>query len=355
MAEEPKFKKGQKGYLQRFVNLFQSDAEIALNDFKTNAKSSISEVNEIKSELSNEITSLKSAISSLETKEQTLQSKLDEISNFSSTIFEEEDEEGNILSDQIEGFTEEFKNSKKEIDELKKEIDEYKNELFGSEDEEGNEILGLNHKIESLKTQLQTTIKESQSKLDDFLDKNNQKRDELFNKIEGLLKGASTVALAKAFKDHKESFNTSNYIWMALFVVSIISMMALSLWGFINANYEFKDMWKYTLGNLPFIGGAIWLAIYSSKQRSQNKRLQQEYAFKEDVAKIYYGLKEEVEELGDSELGRKLNESVLKLVIDVVSLNPSVSLDNKSHNDSGPILESIKSIAEMTKNIKNPT
>lgn len=355
MAEEPKFKKGQKGYLQRFVNLFQSDAEIALSDFKSNARSSISEVNEIKSELNNEITSLKSAISSLDSKEQALQIKLDEISNFSSTIFEEEDEEGNILSDQIEGFVEEFKEYKKEIIELKQEIGEYKEELFGSEDEEGNEILGLNHKIESLKTQLQTTIKESQGELDEFLNKNNQKRDELFDKIEGLLKGASTVALAKAFNDHKISFNISNYIWMGLFVVSILSMMGLSLWGFANANYEFKDMWKYTLGNLPFIGGAIWLAIYSSKQRSQNKRLQQEYAYKEDVAKIYYGLKVEIEELGETELGRKLNESVLKLIIDVVSLNPSVSLDSKSHNDSGPILESLKSIAEVAKNIKNPT
>lgn len=355
MAKEPEFKRGEKGWLKRFVNKFQGDAEIALDDFKTNAKSSISEVNTFKSELTTEINSLKETITSLETKEQNLQSKLDEINNFSSTIFEEEDEEGNVLSDQIEGFVEEFKEYKKEIIELKQEIDEYKEKLFGSEDEEGNEILGLNHKIESLKTQLQTTIKESQGELDEFLNKNIQKRDELFDKIEGLLKGASTVALAKAFNDHKISFNISNYIWMGLFVVSILSMMGLSLWGFANANYEFKDMWKYTLGNLPFIGGAIWLAIYSSKQRSQNKRLQQEYGYKEDVAKIYYGLKVEIEELGETELGRKLNESVLKLIIDVVSLNPSVSLDSKSHNDSGPILDSLKSIAEVVKNIKNPT
>ena len=355
MAKEPEFKRGEKGWLKRFVNKFQSDAEIALDDFKTNAKSSISEVNTYKSELTEEINSLKEIIAKLEAKEQNLQNRLDEITNFSSTIFEEEDEEGNTLSEQIEGFVEEFKEYKKEIIDLKQEISEYKSELFGTEDEEGNEIPGLDHKIESLKTQLQTTIKDSQSEMNSFLEKNNQKRDELFNKIESLLKGASTVALAKAFNEHKNSFNTSNYIWIALFVLSIASMMGLSLWGFANANYEFKDMWKYTLGNLPFLGGAIWLAIYSSKQRSQNKRLQQEYAFKEDVAKIYYGLKVEIEELGGTELGKKLNESVLKLIIDVVSLNPSVSLDSKSHNDNGPILESIKSIAEVVKNIKNPT
>lgn len=106
---------------------------------------------------------------------------------------------------------------------------------------------------------------------------------------------------------------------------------------------------------LPFIGGAIWLAIYSSKQRSQNKRLQQEYAFKEDVAKIYYGLKQEIEELGGSELGVKLNTKMLETIISVVEDNPSKTLDNSSHNDKGPILSSIKSVAELVKNIKNPT
>lgn len=355
MAKEPEFKRGEKGWLKRFVNKFQSDAEVALDDFKTNAKSSISEVNTFKVELTNEINYLKETIITLETKAKNLPRKFDKITNFSSKIFEEEDEEGNVLTDQIESFVEEYKEYKKEIVGLKQEIDEYKGELFGSEDEEGNEILGLNHKIESLKTQLQTSIKDSQNEMDDFLEKNNQKRDELFNKIENLLKGASTVALARAFNEHKVSFNTSNRIWMALFVASIVSMMGLSLWGFANANYEFKNMWKYTLGNLPFIGGAIWLAIYSSKQRSQNKRLQQEYAFKEDVAKIYYGLKEEVDELGDTDLGKKLSQSVLELIIDVVSVNPSVSLDSKSHNDNGPMLESIKIITEALKNAKKPT
>jgi predicted nucleic acid-binding Zn-ribbon protein len=354
MAKEPEFKKGEKGYLKRFVNIFQSDAKTALDDFTTNTNNAISEVNGIKTSLTNEINSVKENIASLEEKETELQNKLDEVSNFYTSNFEE-NEDGEIVSEEIEGYVEKFKGYKAEIDELKTQINDYKSDLFGTEDEEGNEIKGLDHKIDSLKNQLQSTIKESEAELNKFLEQNGEKRDELFNRIEGLLKGASTVALAKAFKEHKDSFIISNYIWMALFVLSIISMMALSVWGFVNANYEFKDMWKYTLGNLPFIGGAIWLAIYSSKQRSQNKRLQQEYAFKEDVAKIYYGLKEEVEELGDSELGKKLNESVLKLVIDVVSLNPSETLDNKSHNDKGPIVESIKNLGEVVKNIKNPT
>jgi len=354
MAKEPEFKRGEKGWLKRWVNVFKDESKIALDDFETNAKNSISEVNRFQSELTGEIESLKETISSLDSKKQDLETKLDEVSEFRSSIFEE-DEEGNILSEEVEGFVDQFKEYKAEVEDLKKEIDEYRSELFGFEDDEGNEVTGLNHKIESLKTQLQTSIKESQKTIDNFITENNNKRDELFAKIEGLLKGASTVALAKAFQEHKDSFVTSNRIWMGVFVFSIISMMVLSIWGFIYSEFEFTDMWKYTLGNLPFLGGAIWLAIYASRQRSQNKRLQQEYAFKEDVAKIYYGLKEEVEELGETELGKKLNESVLKVLIDVVSLNPSESLESKSHNDNGPILEGLKNVSEMVKKTKDPT
>lgn len=346
MLDEPEFTKGQKGYLKRFVNLFKNESQVALDNFNSNAKKSITDFEKVKKKVSDELAEIEKKLSTLEEKESSLDIKLNEVSEFSTTIFDG-DEEGNIISEEIEGFVEEFVEYKKEIDTLKEEIEKYRDELFGYEDDEGNIINGINHKIDSLKKQLQESIKESQTKLDNFVKENGNKQEELFIKIESLLKGASTVALAKAFNEHKESFNVSNYIWLSLFVTSIFSMMFLSVWGFINANYEFKDMWKYTLGNLPFIGGAIWLAIYSSKQRSQNKRLQQEYAFKEDVAKIYYGLKQEIEELGNSDLGIKLNSKMLETIISVVEDNPSKTLDNNSHNDKGPILEGIKNIVDL--------
>jgi hypothetical protein len=119
--------------------------------------------------------------------------------------------------------------------------------------------------------------------------------------------------------------------------------------SFFVAKAEMKDMWKITLGNLPFIGAGVWLAIFASKQRSQNVRLQQEYAYKEDVAKLYYGLKNEIEQLDNTELGQRLNESVIKILVDTVSFNPSQTLDNHSHNDKGPILEALKNITETIK------
>lgn len=354
MTKEPEFKRGEKGYLKRFVNLFQSDAEIALNDFKSKARSSIAEVNEIKATLHKQIELVKGTIITLASNQEKIDVKLTEVNEYYRSIFKK-NEEGIVVTDEIASYSDRFIEYKNEVEELKKDIDEYRKELFGSEDGKGKKIPGVEHKIQGLKTDFQKNIKVSQSEIDTFITTNSQRKDELFDKIEGLLKGASTVALAKAFKEHKDSFKFSNWIWLILFISSVGSMMALSVWGYKQSNFELENMWKFTLGNLPFIGGTIWLAIFSSKQRSQNKRLQQEYAYIEDIAKIYYGLKQEIDELGESELGKKLNESVLKLVIDVVGLNPSESLESKAHNDNGPVLEGLKSIGETIKTIKNPT
>ncbi len=346
MSEEPNFKKGQKGYLQRFINIFNSDAKTALSKFDAEKQTRLDDLDEIKSNLKLEVDSLQSQINELETKKENLESQISSTKAFHENIFEG-DENGFVLSEDVEGFVEEFKIYKKEILDIKSEIDNYRDEIFGSEDEDGNEIQGLEHKIESLKTGLQTAIKNTKSEVDKFVNEHQTQQEDLFKKIESLLKGASTVALAKAFNEHKESFNRTNNIWLCLFVFSIISIMGISAWGFVRAEYEFKDMWKYTVGNLPFLAGAVWLAIYSSKQRSQNKRLQQEYAYKEDIAKVYYGLKEEIKELPDFDNQVVLKEKMLKLVLDVIGQNPSETLESSSHDDKGPTIDVLNAVKEV--------
>lgn len=345
MSEEPKFKKGQKSYLQRFVNIFNSDAKTALSEFESEKQSRLEELDELKRILKSETDSLKSQIANLENEKENLESQISSAKSFHESIFKG-DENGIVISDDIESFVDEFKNHKKEIIEIKSDIDNYRDKLFGTEDEDGAEIQGLEHKIESLKSGLQTAIKDTRNEVDNFVKEHKTQQEDLFKKIESLLKGASTVALAKAFNEHKESFNRTNNIWLGLFVFSIISIMGISAWGFVRAEYEFKDMWKYTVGNLPFLGGAVWLAIYSSKQRSQNKRLQQEYAYKEDIAKVYYGLKEEIKELPGSENQVKLKEKMLKLVLDVIGQNPSETLESLSHDDKGPTIDVLNAVKD---------
>ena len=327
--EEKELKKGQKAYLKRIVNQFQEDAE-----------KSLASIEKLKTSLIAGGEGEPSLIEKFRAAESELEQIKESIHAVSASIFKENDN-GEILYDSIEEFKGVFGKIKNEIIGIKNEMIEYQKKILGIQNEDGTEIEGVKQKIEGFVNNLDTLYKS-----------NHERQEHLFEKIEGLLRGASTVALAEAFHKHKESFNLSNILWVVTFILSIASMMTLSVISFMSLQYNISEMWKYTLGNLPFLGGAIWLAIYASRQRSQNVRLQQEYAFKEDVAKIYYGLKQEIEELGDSELGQKLNEKILTIVVETVSYNPSETLESKNHGDKGPILEALNSVAEMVKDLK---
>lgn len=327
--EEKELKRGQKAYLKRIVNEFQDDAKKALNSIE-NLKAEFIEGKE----------GSPSLLAQFKKTESELEEIKKNIVEINSVIFEE-DENGNILSDDIEKFKDLFEKRKNEIIAIQNEIIAYQNKIFGIKRDDGTETKGIQHNINGFVKKLETLYND-----------NTSRQEQLFEKIEGLLKGASTVALAKAFNEHKESFKWSNILWITVFIISIVAMMALSIVAFISSEYNLSEMWKYTLGNLPFLGGAIWLAIYASRQKSQNVRLQQEYAFKEDVAKIYYGLKKEIEELGDSDLGQRLNEQILSIIVETVSYNPSDTLESKIHQEKGPILEAINNISQMVMDLK---
>ncbi|MCC5922466.1 MAG: hypothetical protein JJT77_01670 [Crocinitomicaceae bacterium] len=316
--EQKELTPGQKRYFRQYINKFLEES-----------KQAISEIEKLKNEIVEGSDSVYS---------------IDEIDGFKKKLAElhdfiiAEDENGETIEDKLITFKESADKESKEILDLKSQIAKYKDQLYGTEDENGKQVPGLVHKIDNMQKQLAQNI-----------EANEKKQQALLEKIEELLQGASTVALAKAFEEHKKQFDKPNKLWLWVFVGALSGLMGLTITAFFVSNRDLTEMWKITLGNLPFIGAGVWLAIYASKQRSQNIRLQQEYAYKEDVAKLYYGLKNEIEQLDNTELGQRLNESVIQILVETVSYNPSKTLDNNSHNDKGPILEALKSISESIK------
>jgi hypothetical protein len=96
------------------------------------------------------------------------------------------------------------------------------------------------------------------------------------------------------------------------------------------------------LKELPIFIPTIWLAAHASKLQSQNKRLQQEYAFKETNAKSFIGHKVQIEQLiKDGEADKELLSQLVAQLVVITAENPSKTLDNKSHEDSSPFLKLI--------------
>lgn len=255
------------------------------------------------------------------------------------------------------------------------ELDKFYTKIFGSKDEDGKIVGGLKLEIEQrikalddfkkeqekIYNQEMTSRLESLKKYEQEQQANNKN---LFEQIESLLPGATSAGLAKAYQDMKESFDEPIKNWNRIFVGSIVIMFVATFLSFIDVGivkddtltlFAFKQMGDFTstlnglLFKLPLYAPLIWLAIFASKRRSENQRLQQEYAHKEALAKSYVSYKMQIDELKQED--KKLLEKLLDSSIDTVAHNASESLDKK-HGDSTPIQETIKMFVEQVVKLK---
>lgn len=157
----------------------------------------------------------------------------------------------------------------------------------------------------------------------------------LYNKIEGLLPGASATGLAKAYQDQRKSFETPYWIWAITFVATMFGIIAFSIWHLKDAT-GIEDVILRVISRLPIFIPAFWLAIFASKQQSQNKRLQQEYAHKESLAISYEADRREIEKLKDDKTKEDLSKKLLDTIIEMAKYNPSETIGNKIHTERPP-------------------
>ncbi len=220
---------------------------------------------------------------------------------------------------------------------IQSQIEATHEKIFGKKDGDGIQIKGYLQETEDLKNQIETFLSEQQTKFSTQ-----------FQEIEGLLPGATSTGLAEAYQKQKDSYTKPIQLWSGIFISTITLMTVLSVYLIyqqIIGKYELSlnSAFISLLKDLPFFIPTIWMASYASKQQSQYKRLQQEYAFKETNAKSFHGHKMQIEQLmkdGETDKGL-LSQLVAQLVI-ITAYNPSGTLDNKTHEDSPPIFKLVE-------------
>jgi hypothetical protein len=324
---------GQKARFTRLYNDFQEDAKRKLKDLDKlyNDFTSDSEGN------SSFLTRMKELESRTFLLNKEITQKISAIQLLHDRINTADEENGTSISQNINDFLEEYEDKLSDITSLRNQFVAYKKELEGFEDEEGVKIPGLKDKILSQAKDFDKHLKEYQLKNESFLKENENKFSSLKEKIESLLPGASTVGIAKSFEEHKNSFDRPMTIWSIVFMVSLLGMIVYALCMDKSDIKNFSDVGIRILNNIPFFLPAIWIAIYASKQQSQNKRLQQEYAFKEDVAKSYQGFKKEIENLDENDESNELKLQFMQRLVDIIGENPTSTLEHRSHKDRPPI------------------
>lgn len=230
----------------------------------------------------------------------------------------------------------------KEVENFSKQIDELKTSIFGNEKQK---IIGQQQRLNEHETQVKEDIKKWENSYN-----------ALFNKIEGLLPGASSTGLAKAYQDQRATYTKPYWIWSIAFVATILGIIIFSITHLKDAQ-TINDVILRVISRLPILIPAFWLAIFASKQQSQYKRLQQEYAYKEALAKSYEADKREIEKLADKKTKEELSEKLIHVMIDSAKFNPSETLGSRIHNDSPPSLLDLfkwKTYKKLTEKAEQP-
>ncbi len=209
--------------------------------------------------------------------------------------------------------------------ELKKDLEDFKEFIYGNE---SLKKVGFKKDIENLFEKNKTSNEKMYNEWSESFQT-------LYNKIEGLLPGATATGLSKAYQDQKINYKIPVIMWSGVFGLTVAGMMIFGLY-FYKEVTTFEDSLRHILARLPFFIPAIWLAIFASKQQSQYKRLQQEYVYKETLSKSYESYKREIDQLPDGDEKTELQQKLINSMVEMCGYNPSMTLEHKSHEEKPP-------------------
>ena len=169
-----------------------------------------------------------------------------------------------VSSSKFETVTGHYKTSEqflKSATEIRDQLNEFKEFI------QGNDKL----KTVGFKKDLETLFEKNKKANEDLETDWNTKHKTLYDKIEGLLPGATATGLSKAYQDQKKNYKWPVIMWSAVFGLTVGGMMIFG-WYFYKDVKDLEDSFQHILARLPFFIPAVWLAIFASKQQSQYKR-----------------------------------------------------------------------------------
>lgn len=206
-------------------------------------------------------------------------------------------------------------------------------------------------------------------KIKSFFELQKKKYNETYDKIENeLLAGATTVGLSKAYEDKANSYSRPNIYWLLGFfasVVAVICILWISLYD-VNKHFFTNIVNLENQGNqmiieyfiiksvirLGIITSLVWVATFTGKRYSQNKRLSEEYSYKATFAKSFEGYRKRAEELDQLNETRDLSDKLMTNMIEMSAFNPVKTMESNSHKEDHPSMKILKkSISSIEKSL----
>ncbi len=201
---------------------------------------------------------------------------------------------------------------------------------------------------------LATTITESEKEVSKLLEASNDLQDRIANQevllgklhdknaeqqklIDDLLPKGASAGLAAAFGHRADKLEKTKWVWMGLFITSII---ALALWAFKIVDKPVQpdlELWKIILQRLPLAAPFVWIGWFSAVQYGNTIRVQEDYAFKEATSKAFAGYRDHMEHMANVNLEEARTAMTLLAEKTVAILaNEPLRIYNKAERDASP-------------------
>jgi hypothetical protein len=196
-------------------------------------------------------------------------------------------------------------------------------------------------------TGLKQEIEKRLQEIDDVKKKQEETHNALDVEINKRLQGATSVELAKKYSDLADEHKSSSSNFTRYFIGSLVILCVVHcvIYNFIpiqtgDSILAFLiSLAVHAALSVPF----LWLILFCSRRRSEEKRLYEEYAHKEAITITYTGFKKQVEALGESDSDETLKKKLLNIALDAIAYNASKTLDKK-HDDQIPLQNLLEKI-----------
>lgn len=114
--------------------------------------------------------------------------------------------------------------------------------------------------------------------------------------IESLLPGATSAGLASAFADRKNDIQKNKNWWIALLIVSAFLLVCFGVFSLTPWGSKIGVASSLS-GRVVIVAGLILLEEFARRNFNIISRLAESYAYKEALAKSYFGYKKQMEEI----------------------------------------------------------
>ena len=275
--------------------------------------------------------SIQQQIADLQTQ---IQTWFNEIQKFRNNFFEKQDNKEISLKAEIEQINNDINATYNGIENMATqfaqkliELDKFHIEVFGN--------LESDKRVGGLKQELKDRLNE----IDKYDETQKQQIQKWKNEIRDLLDITTNVSLASSYENSKKSYKYAIMGWNATFVISILVIFGVAIWGFVEIADKTSDplvIFGAIFARLPFYIPLAWLAIFATNRQNENKRLQEEYKHKETLARAYSGYKEQIEKLENSK-AQELAEKLMDKLVEMTNENPNRALDKVKKEKCQPL------------------